>query len=56
VFDLPPRRRVHAVLSILQRVHEALGAPGFRGSPAARDTAAEIEAFSQLPARTGLPE
>jgi hypothetical protein len=56
VLDLPPRRRVHGVLTNLQRVHEALGAPGYHGSPAARDTAAEIEAFSQLPARAGLPE
>jgi hypothetical protein len=55
VLELPPRRRVHGVLSSLARVHEALGDPGYHGSPAARDTAAEIETFSQLPARTGLP-
>jgi hypothetical protein len=57
VLDLPPQRRVHPVLSGLQRVYVALtGDPGYHGSPAARDTAAEIEVFSQLPARTGLPE
>jgi hypothetical protein len=56
VIGLPPNQRVYGVLANLRRIQTALVDPPYHGSPTARDTAAEIEAFAQFPAQTGLPD
>ncbi len=56
VLDLPQQQRLHGLAKNFQRVHAALSDPRYHGSPTARDTAAEIEAFAQLGAHTALPE
>jgi hypothetical protein len=48
VLDLPPERRIHAVVTSVQRVHAALRDARYRGSAAARNTQEEIEAFCQV--------
>ncbi|MGH8901975.1 MAG: hypothetical protein ACRDYA_09905, partial [Egibacteraceae bacterium] len=55
VLDLPPPRRIHAVVTSAQRVHTALRDPRYHGSSAARETQEEIEAFCQATAATALP-
>jgi tetratricopeptide (TPR) repeat protein/transcriptional regulator with XRE-family HTH domain len=47
VLDLPPDRRLSGITAITLRVHTALRDPRYRGSPAARETQQEIEAFCQ---------
>ncbi|MGH8888029.1 MAG: XRE family transcriptional regulator, partial [Egibacteraceae bacterium] len=48
VLELPPARRVRtSITKLAQRVHTALSDPRYQGSPAARQTQEEIEAFCQ---------
>lgn len=56
VLSLPPNQRVFGIVTNLQRVQASLNSSRYAGSPAARDTSAEIEEFSQLPARTRLSD
>ncbi len=56
VLDLPPQQRLYGIMTNMQRVQVTLTDARYHGSPTARDTAAEIEAFAQLSARTALPE
>jgi hypothetical protein len=50
VFDVPPARRVRAIITTALRVHVALRDPRYRGSAAARETQEAIEAFCQTTA------
>ncbi|MGH8899989.1 MAG: XRE family transcriptional regulator, partial [Egibacteraceae bacterium] len=54
VLDLPPDRRLSGIIAITLRVHTALRDPRYRGSPTARETQEEIEAFCQATATTAL--
>ncbi|WP_322778583.1 hypothetical protein [Frankia sp. Cas4] len=56
VLDLPPQQRLYGIMTNMQRVQVTLTDARYHGSPTARDTAAEIETFAQLGARTALPE
>ncbi len=53
---LPPQQRLYGIMTNMQRVQVTLTDARYHGSPTARDTAAEIETFAQLGARTALPE
>ncbi|KPM53806.1 hypothetical protein ACG83_21955 [Frankia sp. R43] len=48
VLDLPPHQRLYGIVANVQRVQAALSDARHHGSPIARDTAAEIEAFTQI--------
>ncbi|MGH8887853.1 MAG: XRE family transcriptional regulator, partial [Egibacteraceae bacterium] len=52
VLDLPPDRRLSGIIAITLRVHTALRDPRYHGSPAARQTQEEIEAFCQATSGT----
>jgi hypothetical protein len=49
VLDVPPARRVRAIIASVHRVHAALRDSRYQGSPTARQTQQEIEAFCQAP-------
>ncbi|MDX6743626.1 hypothetical protein [Actinocorallia sp. A-T 12471] len=55
VFDLSHAQRIGGVISSMQRVHAALGAPNYRDVRTAKTARAEIEAFTQNSARTAFP-
>jgi hypothetical protein len=49
VLDVPPARRVRAIVASVHRVHTALRDARYQGSPTAHQTQQEIEAFCQAP-------
>ncbi|MGH8896651.1 MAG: hypothetical protein ACRDZ4_06400, partial [Egibacteraceae bacterium] len=50
VLDLPSTQRTPSITTLTLRVHTALRDPRYRGSPTARETQEEIEAFCQASA------